>query len=148
MTVENCYVDSSALRQLYAHDKHSAALSAWRLKHPGALGVTRFSRVELVNSMAAAVPRRHLSEADFQDFIGDLATDFAAQRLRLVDVPWRAVLDSAADLSRLHTPALGTRSLDVLHVASALELKARWFVTYDHRQARLAEACGLALIQP
>lgn len=148
MTVEKCYVDSSALRQLYAHDRRSAAMAAWRFKHPGVLGVTRFTRVELINSMASAVHRRDLTEADFQDFMGDLAADFSALRLRLVDVAWRAVLDEAADLSRMHTSKLGTRSLDVLHVASALELKARWFVTYDVRQANLAEACGLNVIQP
>lgn len=148
MTVEGCYVDSSALRQLYAHDRCSAAMAAWRFKHPGALGVTRFTRVELINSMAAAVARQDITADDFDDFVRDLAEDFSAERLRLADVPWRAVLDDAAELSRAYTPALGTRSLDVLHVASALELGARWFVTYDQRQARLAKACGLILIQP
>jgi len=65
-----------------------------------------------------------------------------------VDVPWRAVLDQAAELSRQYTPTLGTRSLDVLHVASALALGMRQFVTYDERQARLAEACGLKAVRP
>ncbi|MBI2496780.1 MAG: type II toxin-antitoxin system VapC family toxin [Opitutae bacterium] len=148
MTVEHCYVDSSALRQLYAHDRHSAAMAAWRFKNPGALRITRFARMELINSMAAAVHRRDLTGADLQDFISDLAADFSADRVRLVDVAWRAVLDQAAELSRRHTPRLGTRSLDVLHVASAQELNARWFVTYDVRQARLAEICGLKVIQP
>jgi len=69
--------------------------------------------------------------------------DYSAQRLRLADV-----LDSAAELSRMHTSALETRSRDVLHVASALKLKARLLVTYDQRQSRLAEACGLIPIQP
>ncbi len=148
MTVEHCYIDSSALRQLYAHDKHSATMAAWRFKNPGPVRVTRFTRTELINSMAAAVHRRDLSEADLQDFLSDLAADLTSDRLRLVDVPWRAVLDQAAELSRQHTPRFGTRTLDVLHVASALELNARRFVTYDSRQARLAKACGLNVIQP
>ena len=50
-------------------------------------------------------------------------------------------VDSSA--LRQHTPSFGTRSLDVLHVASALELKARLFVTYDQKQSRLAGARGL-----
>lgn len=148
MTVEACYVDSSALRQLYAHDRHSARLAEWRYKHPGALRLTRFTRAELVNSMAAAVHRRDLTSADLQDFLDDLAADISADRLRLVDVPWRLVLDRTTELSRQHTPKFGTCSLDVLHVASALELDARWLLTYDLRQARLAEACGLTVIQP
>jgi predicted nucleic acid-binding protein len=148
MTAETCYVDSSALRQLYAHNVHSAAMAAWRFKHPGSLTVTRFGRTELINSMASAVFRQDITDAAFQAFLRALAEDFLDGDLQLVDVPWRVALDRSAELSRQHTPALGTRSLDVLHVASALELKARQFVTYDERQAKLAVTCGLKVIKP
>ncbi len=147
MTGES-YIDSSALRQLYAHDTRSAAMAGWRFKNPGPLIFTRFCRVELVNSMASAIFRRDITEAAFQGFLDAFARDQAEDDLRLVDVPWRTVLDRAADISRQHTPRLGTRSLDVLHVASALELNARQFVTCDARQAKLAESCGLKVIQP
>jgi len=33
--------------------------------------------------------------------------------------------------------------MDVLHVASALALKAGWFATFDDRQRELARAAGL-----
>jgi len=46
-------------------------------------------------------------------------------------------------LARRHGPMLGIRTLDSLHVACALELKAQKFWTFDDRQARLAEAVGL-----
>jgi len=148
MTVENCYIDSSALRQLYVHDANSAAMAVRRLKHPGAVVLTRFGRTELMNSMASAVFRRDIAEVVFQTFGRLLEEDMADRRLHLVDVSWRTVLDQAAELSRKHTPVLGTRSLGVLHVASALELKVRQFVTYDARQAKLAAACGLKIIRP
>jgi predicted nucleic acid-binding protein len=148
MTVEQCYVDSSALRQLYVHEAHSAAMAAWRFKHPGPLAITRFGRMELINSMSSAVFRGDIPHAVFQAFSHVLTSEFTDDRLRLVDLGWRAMLDRAADLSREHTPRIGTRSLDVLHVASALELKARQFVTYDERQARLARTCGLKIIEP
>ena len=61
---------------------------------------------------------------------------------------WRRALDTAADLSRRHTPLLGTRSLDVLHVASALTLGMTGLVTYDDRQAKLVRAVKLRLLQP
>jgi len=48
-----------------------------------------------------------------------------------------------ADLARRYGPKLGVRTLDSLHVASALELKAERFWTFDERQAKLAKAVGL-----
>lgn len=59
-----------------------------------------------------------------------------------VEFPLRA-WDTGIDLARRHGPALGVRTLDSLHVACALELKAERFWTFDERQARLAEAVGL-----
>lgn len=146
--IGDVYPDSSALRQLYAHDAHSAAMAKWRFRHPGALPLTRFTRAELVNSMAAAVFRGDITETAFLGFQQALARDLHEDDLRLVDIPWRAVMDLAADLSRQHSTRLGTRTLDVLHVASAMELGVKQFLTYDLRQARLATRCGLKLIQP
>jgi predicted nucleic acid-binding protein len=44
-----------------------------------------------------------------------------------------------ADLARRHGPKWGLRTLDSLHVACALELKAERFWTLDERQAKLAK---------
>lgn len=46
-------------------------------------------------------------------------------------------------LSGLHTQTLGTRTLDILHVAHAVVLGIKEFLTFDHRQAALAKAAGL-----
>jgi predicted nucleic acid-binding protein len=53
----------------------------------------------------------------------------------------------ARSLSRRHTAKLGTRSLDVLHVASALILGPDSFFSFDERQRELARAEGL-ILQP
>jgi hypothetical protein len=60
---------------------------------------------------------------------------------------WRLGARRLKELSRLHTPKLGTRALDVLHVACALELKLRGFLTWDARQQELAVAVGFRLVQ-
>jgi len=51
--------------------------------------------------------------------------------------------DVCAELARGYGPKLGVRTLDSLHVACALELKADRFWTFDERQAKLAKAEGL-----
>ena len=51
--------------------------------------------------------------------------------------------ETSIDLARRFGPTLGVRTLDSLHVACALELRAQKFWTFDERQAKLAEAAGL-----
>jgi predicted nucleic acid-binding protein len=74
--------------------------------------------------------------------------DLAEGRYAEIDVLWRATLRRAADISRAYVPKFGYRSLDVLHVATALELGLRDFVTFDVRQRYVARAVGLKSVTP
>jgi len=63
---------------------------------------------------------------------------------RWVSVPPPAnAFDLCADLARRNGPKIGMKTLDTLHVACALELKAERFWTFDERQAKLAKVMGL-----
>lgn len=147
-SVEATYVDPSALRALYVSDQRSQAVARWRMRAGGALPITRFGHAELINAIALGQFRGDYDEAKCAGALADIEDDLREGRLRMADLPWRAAMDRAVKLSRAFVPKLGARALDVLHVASALELGARWFVTYDGRQAKLAEACGLKVLQP
>ena len=52
----------------------------------------------------------------------------------------------ATQLSAVHTGKLGLRAIDLLHVASALILEAKLFLTTDVRQGQLARAEGLKVV--
>jgi len=145
---DRTYVDPSALRSLYVHDDRSVRFCAWRKRIGGALPITRFGRGEIVNSIHLAVHRDAMSREAARTAVADLDSDIAEGRLALVDALWRRTLDLAGELSLRHTAELGTRTLDVLHVASALTLEARTFVTHDARQAALAKAVGLRVLSP
>jgi predicted nucleic acid-binding protein len=107
-----------------------------------------FGRAELVNGIALAVFRKDIDEQAGRAALADLAQDFEDGRLFLTDLLWRLALERAADLSQAHTPTLGTRSLDVLHVASDQILGCKRFVSYDERQLALAKAAGLRVLRP
>jgi hypothetical protein len=94
------------------------------------------------------VHRREIAEGVARAAIADFDADVREGRLAVLDVLWRRTLDLAAELSTEHTAALGTRTLDVLHVATAVTLEARRFVSYDDRQAALAKAVGLRVLAP
>ena len=147
-SAESAYVDPSALRSLYVHDDRSLRFCAWRKRTQGALPLTRFGRAELVNSVALAVHRKVLRADAARGAIEDLDTDIREGRLSLVDALWRRTLDLAADLSDRHTARLGTRFLDVLHVATAVTLGMKRFVTYDERQGALAAVVGMKVLIP
>jgi predicted nucleic acid-binding protein len=147
-TVDTVYVDPSALRASYVHDQRSRAFCGWRAKTRRALPVTLFGRAELVNGIALAVFRKDIDEKAGRAALADLAQDFEDGRLFLTDLLWRLALERAADLSQAHTPTLGTRALDVLHVASAQVLGCKRFVSYDERQLALAKAAGLRVLRP
>lgn len=147
-SAEDCYVDPSALRRLYVHDAQSRAFAGWRGRVKGALPTTLHGRAELVNSIMLAVFRRDLTPDAAADAVANLDDDYLAGRLALVDLLWRRTLEQAAELSLVHTRTLGTRTLDVLHVASALTIGCRRFITYDERQGELARAVGLKVLAP
>jgi predicted nucleic acid-binding protein len=147
VTAEEVYVDPSALARLFVHSEGSREMAAWRAKAAGALAVTHHGRVEIVNAICRVAFSGHLDPGGLAAVLAEFDAEFAEGRLWQADILWRAVLNRAADLSRGHTPTLGTRSLDVMHVACALELGFRRFLTFDRRQQDLAAAAGLKLVR-
>jgi len=147
-TAERTYADPSALLKLYVHETESAAMSVWRARTKGALPMTPHGRLEIVNGIGLAAFRKAISAEASTDALASFEEDLAGDRYVEAGVLWRATLKRATELSRTHTSALGCRSLDVLHVATALELGLRCFVTFDGRQQQLARATGLKLITP
>jgi predicted nucleic acid-binding protein len=143
---ETIYVDPSALLKLYIHQPESARMSRWRARTSGPLGVTHHGHVEMINGICLAGFRRDITAEAVADALASFDEDLADGRYVLADLFWRATLQRAADLNRRHTQALGCRSLDILHVASALELQAKHFLTFDTRQQKLAQATGLKVV--
>jgi predicted nucleic acid-binding protein len=147
-TAESVYVDPSALLKLYLKEPESRAMAAWRGKIGDPLTVTHHGRVELINGIGLAAYRGFVTAETHDAALAALDDDFTQGRYKQADLLWRATLKRAADLSREHTASLGCRSLDILHVASAIELAFKHFTTFDARQQQLARVVGLKLVTP
>jgi len=147
-TAERIYADPSALLKLFLHEPESREVAAWRATTRSPLGVTGHGRVEIINGISLAAYRGLITERACAGALAALDEDFEQGRFVEVELPWRAVFRRAAALSREHSRILGTRTLDVVHVAGALELEARVFVTFDLRQRALAQAAGLRVLAP
>lgn len=127
------YMDTSALVKLVVAEKESPALSAWIRDETRALVSSDLARTELLRAVRRIGTAGHATQA-------------------------RAVLDSIG-LIAVRTPTFETagrldpaimRSLDALHLASALELgdDLDAIVTYDDRMAEAIRAQGISVIAP
>jgi predicted nucleic acid-binding protein len=106
------------------------------------LWLTSLHKAEWAHAIAQHVYRSQLSVSEAQQMHLRLHDDQAKGRWLTTGIPDRA-FERCDELGRIRCPNLGQRTLDSLHVACALELKAEQFWTFDDRQAKVAKAEGL-----
>jgi predicted nucleic acid-binding protein len=135
------YADTSLVVSLYIVDRHSAEARR-RMASKPAVWLTSFHRAEWAHAIERHVFQNQLSRREAEQVYADFDADRAAGVWIEVDFPELA-FELCAQLARRHVARLGGRTLDTLHVASALELKAKQFWTFDERQAKLARSEGL-----
>jgi predicted nucleic acid-binding protein len=97
------------------------------------------------NALALGVFRRILTSAQVSTAWSDVERDLRSGRLVPQPVNWRPAYRAAAQWTALHSPRIGCRSLDVLHVSLAKQLNAKEFFTFDERQKSLALVLVLAV---
>jgi predicted nucleic acid-binding protein len=135
------YADTSFHISAYIVDVHSS-LAVSRLATKPRICLTPFSRSEVANAIYRQTFIGRLSLAESMRAWQSFEDDCSVGVWEISTFPNRA-WEICADLARQYAPTLGVRTLDSLHVACALELRAERFWTFDERQAKLAEAVGL-----
>jgi predicted nucleic acid-binding protein len=108
------------------------------------LWFTPLHSAEWAHALGQHVFRGKLSLSEAQQMHVRLDDHKSVGRWLLVPMPEHA-FEVCSELARRHCPKLGIRTLDSLHVACALELKAERFWTFDEKQAKLARAEGLKI---
>lgn len=137
------YADTGFLCSLYAPDAHSRKAAARMKRLPLPLPFTWLHQLELRNALRLRVFRGEITTTQREASLNAALADLAAGVLATCAPPLAEVMTEAERLSALHTERLGTRSLDILHVASCVVLGIGDFVSFDDRQAKLAKAAGL-----
>ncbi len=140
------YVDTSVIVKLYVKEKLSLDASNWLKENNEAIPLTVFHELEFNNAI------------NLKEFRGEITRDktrlitarFADHESKGIyyrpQISWADTFKYAVDLSRKHTRRTGSRALDILHVASALSMKADRFLTLDERQSRLVSFAGITNI--
>lgn len=125
------YVDTSAFLKLFVSEPGSEQMLELSLTKPNNLASSDLLVAETIGTLN----RRELDVSQARA---------ALKAVHLMPIR-RDILDAAADLSKL-----GLRTLDGIHLATALSVKSNIdaFITFDHKLGEAAQALGLRVIQP
>lgn len=137
------YADTGFVASLFLKEttQPAARRAVSAMREP--LPLTPLTMLEFRNTLNLAIVRKRITTAErdslWREFEAQIHEGFFVE----ADVSARTLHAEARELSDRHTPKLGTRSLDLLHVAAAKLLGAREFYSFDERQRKTAAAEGL-----
>jgi predicted nucleic acid-binding protein len=141
----DAYFDSALIVKLYV--KEATSPDAIRLVsgYVAPYALTQWQALEVKNAIRLKAFRAEITAAEMNQSIAALEQDIATGRWQRPPYTAATVEQKANELSAGHSAVLGCRTLDIIHVAAALVLGAKEFVTFDGRQGALAKQVGLTV---
>ncbi|MFV9690659.1 MAG: type II toxin-antitoxin system VapC family toxin [Desulfobacteria bacterium] len=139
------YVDTSVIVKLYIREEHSLDVSNWLKENNEAIPLTTFHELEFNNAINLKKFRTEITTDEIRFIMAKFAEHESKGVFYRPQTSWTDTFKYAVDLSRKHTSKTGSRVLDILHVASALLIKADRFLTFDARQSKLAALSGISI---
>ena len=138
------YADTSFIFSLYVLDANSGPAAARMADVSLPILISSLGELEFLNALYLRLFRKELGPAQVETARGMFEEDIHQGIFQLSSLT-SLVFGRAALIAQRQTPKLGTRTLDVLHVASALILNASTFYTFDRSQRALAKHEGLTV---
>lgn len=139
------YADTGFLISLYLNE--TTTVAANRIFHSVALPVPLIALgvLELRNAFHLAVFRKQITTVVQRAAWLRVERDIQGGLYVVTPVPSTDLYRQAEALANRHSQALGTRSLDLLHLGAALILQAKEFLSFDVRQRAVAKAEGMVV---
>ena len=116
---------------------------AWSAQNTRPLYLNSLNHFEFGNAVRFAEFRKAIPAGTAAQYWAGFEAAIAQGRLIIAASNLADVINNARRISSARTLSGGHRGFDILHVASALEMKATYFLTFDGNQKKLAEAEGL-----
>jgi len=138
------YADTGFLVSLYGQDAHSVTASALVRSKPVFI-LTSLGETEFTNAVELRVFRKEWTRRQARSVHEQFLQHQAAGVFRLEPLG-PEVWAKALILSRRHGAILGSRTLDLLQIATALILRPDVFYTFDVRQRNVAKAERLRVL--
>jgi predicted nucleic acid-binding protein len=137
------YADTGFLVSLHTTDANTTSARI-RMKRYGApMPWTWLHEIEFRNAIRLQAFRGQIDSSEIGDILHKQSLGLDRGVYFAANAALNEVTKVAERLGAMHTEIRGTRSLDVMHVALALVLDMKDFLTFDKRQAALAKASGM-----
>jgi len=141
----DAYADSSFLVSLHRADASHDAATSFLERTALSLAFTPLHRIEVRNALRNAAASGAMTAPECRLAFRQIEDDLREGLLIHTPLDWADVFRRADDLSEKHAATDGQRTIDLLHVALALECGAKTFLSFDTRQRKLAKAAGLKM---
>jgi len=139
----NAYPDASFVISLYVRRTQTVAATSHVATMQEPIHIATLLRFEVAHAIRRAAFENTIPYQLAMTALAAFEVDIDNGVIVIPSVPWEVVHQEAERLSNAHTLRAGHRSFDILHVATALTLKAREFLSFDVKQRALAVAEGL-----
>ncbi len=107
--------------------------------------LTPWQEIEARTALRLKSFRKEITTAEMEASLEAFDADILSGRWKTPEYKEATVWRFARDLSDRHAAKTGCRTLDLLHVAVALSLGVKTFVTFDERQRSVASSEGLTV---
>jgi predicted nucleic acid-binding protein len=134
----NTYFDTGVLVKAYVFETGTPEALALikRVKPP--IPLTHLHGIEIRNALRLKCGRKEITEAEMKASLHLFQDDIEAGRLERAAYELAGLFQRAELLSSKHASLTLARTLDILHVAAALEIGCKEFISFDKRQRNLA----------
>lgn len=141
----NAYADTGFVVSLYKLESTSEKAAALMKKLQSTIWISTLSEIELRNAFQLAVFRGEIDKHSAQLKLQLFQQDLRNGNFVVMPVSSSAMHSKTTELIDRHSARIGTRSLDLMHIAIALLLKADAFLSFDLRQRKSAKLEGLKI---
>lgn len=142
----NAYFDTAIILKLYV--KEATSPDAIRLVSncPSPYLLTPWQEIEVRTASRLKVFRKEITELEMSASMKAFDEDILSGRWKTPDYSEPIIWRIAGEISNRHAAKTGCRTLDIIHIAPALSLGVKTYVTFDGRQRAVATLEGLTVL--
>jgi predicted nucleic acid-binding protein len=140
------YADTGFLISLYINETTTAAANGAVKTVTQPLPLIPLGFLEFRNALYLAVFRKQIQERIGRAAWQTIEWDIRDGVFIKAQLDPDRLHDKAAELADKHSATAGTRTLDLVHVAAAILLETKLFLSFDNRQRIVAKREGLGIL--